>query len=58
MFLSPHKCLVACDSKGLVMFFTFGSTNLKEKLLLQKYYTTNSLTNKKFDAPVQSLGFY
>lgn len=52
MFLDPHKCLVACDARGSVLFFTIQNTSMKDKLLLKKTFKTNSLTNKLLDAPV------
>lgn len=58
LFLDHYDCLVAADSIGVIMLFAVGFTRLKNKLLLQKQYTTLSATNSLENFPIKCMAFH
>jgi WD40 repeat protein len=58
LFLDPNECLLTVDAQGLLTFFGVGENKLKNKVLFQKQYMTESLTNQMEAFPVTALNFY
>lgn len=45
IFLDVEDCLVSVDSHGCLTFYGIGENKFKNKILLEKQYYTESLTN-------------
>ena len=57
-YLDPHDCLFVSDSIGKVYFVGVLQSKFKNKIMLEKEYTTISLTNKEETFPVMAVDFF
>jgi len=46
IFLDPYDCLLSININGLATFYGIGETKFKNKILFEKQYITESMTNE------------
>ena len=57
-FLDDNECLLSVDGQGCITFYGAGENKFKNKILFEKQYYTESLTNEIEAFPVTALAFY
>ncbi len=56
-FLDPYDCLIAIDSTGNVVFYGVGESKFRHKIIMEKQYKTESMTNNLEPFPIKAIAF-
>ena len=57
LFLDPFQCLISIDLNGNILFYGIGDSKFKNKILFEKQYMTESMTNALEPFPVTAVKF-
>ena len=58
LFLDGYECLLSVDDHGCITFYGVGDNMFKNKILFEKQYKTESLTNVFEPFPITAIAFY
>ncbi len=57
LFLDSEECLVSVDAHGCFTFYGIGENKFKNKILFEKQYYTESLTNQREAFPISAINY-